>query len=217
MINAIIFDFDGVIAESVNVKTEAFAEIYRPYGELVVERVVAHHLANGGISRFEKFKLYHKEFLCIDLTEQEVKDLANKFSNLVLEKVISAPYVKGAYEFISKHYRDYDLFISSGTPKDEILKIMKARGLLKFFKGVYGSPERKDKHVKNIMKGNNYKKSEVVFVGDAPSDRDAARVNNISFIARIELKESGLLDEKNRIDDLNNLEMVIINLQYDLS
>ena len=213
MIKSIIFDFDGVIAESVQVKTDAFTEIYRPYGQDVVRKVVEHHKVHGGVSRFEKFKLYHKEFLGIDLTEQEIKEIAKKFSNLVVDKVISAPYVKGAYEFISKQYKVFDLFVSSATPRDEILKIVKARGLLKFFKGVYGSPEKKDEHVHKIMNRNNYNKSELVFVGDASSDRDAARVNNIGFIARIESNESCLLDEKNRINDLRSLEMTIINIK----
>mgnify|MGYP006077874289 FL=1 len=51
-IKAIIFDYDGVIAESVNVKTEAFAELYKPYGTDIVQKVIKHHEANGGVSRF---------------------------------------------------------------------------------------------------------------------------------------------------------------------
>ena len=212
MIKAIIFDFDGVIVESVQVKTDAFAEIYHPYGQDVMQKVIKHHEAHGGISRFEKFKLYHKEFLGIDLTKQKIEIMSRKFSNLVLEKVISAPYVKGSYEFISKHNHNYDFFISSATPKDEILKIVKARGLLKFFKGVYGSPKKKDEHVQQILNRKNYKEYEVVFIGDAHSDRNAAKVNNIEFIARIQSKESCLFDEKNKINDLRNIRHTIINL-----
>ena len=212
MIKAIIFDFDGVIVESVQVKTDAFAEIYHPYGQDVMQKVIKHHEAHGGISRFEKFKLYHKEFLGIDLTKQKIEKMSKKFSNLVLEKVISAPYVKGSYEFISKHNHNYDFFISSATPKDEILKIVKARGLLKFFKGVYGSPKKKDEHVQQILNRKNYKEYEVVFIGDAHSDRNAAKVNNIEFIARIQSKESCLFDEKNKINDLRNIRHTIINL-----
>jgi len=207
MIKAIIFDFDGVIVESVNVKTEAFAEIYRPYGKDVAQKVVEHHLANGGVSRFEKFRLYHKEFLGIDLTKKEVEDLAKKFSNLVLEKVIGAPYVKGAYAFISRQNSNFDLFISSGTPRDEMLTILKAKGLLIFFKAVYGSPEKKDEHVQKIMNRNNYKRSEVVFVGDAPSDRNAAKNNKIHFVARIS-KNNNLKNEKltvNNISEFDNM------------
>jgi beta-phosphoglucomutase-like phosphatase (HAD superfamily) len=35
MIKAIIFDFDGVILNSVNIKTLAFEEMYSKYGNLV--------------------------------------------------------------------------------------------------------------------------------------------------------------------------------------
>ena len=36
---AIIFDFDGVILDSVDVKTEAFKQLYTTYGIDVVEKV----------------------------------------------------------------------------------------------------------------------------------------------------------------------------------
>ena len=100
-IKAIIFDYDGVIAESVNVKTEAFAEMYKPYGESILKKVVSHHEANGGISRFEKFRIYHKEYLGQEIDQAMVDKLAERFSDLVLQKVVDSHYVKGAFEFIS--------------------------------------------------------------------------------------------------------------------
>ena len=59
----LVFDFDGVLADSVNIKANAFAELYSPYGSEIVERVVTHHLANGGMSRFDKFNYYHNVYL----------------------------------------------------------------------------------------------------------------------------------------------------------
>ena len=52
---AVVFDFDGVILESADVKTRAFVELYAAHGAEVVDRVREHHLANLGISRFKKF------------------------------------------------------------------------------------------------------------------------------------------------------------------
>ena len=52
----IIFDFDGVITDSVNIKKEAFAELYSKYGSRIQKKVVNHHLEHGGISRFDKIK-----------------------------------------------------------------------------------------------------------------------------------------------------------------
>ena len=73
-IKAIIFDFDGVISESVNVKTKTFAKLYLKYGKEISEKVVDHHLLNGGISRFVKFQLYHEKFLGIKLNNQQIKE-----------------------------------------------------------------------------------------------------------------------------------------------
>jgi len=48
MIRGIAFDFDGVLAESVGVKTKAYARLFEEHGEGVVSRVVDYHLKNGG-------------------------------------------------------------------------------------------------------------------------------------------------------------------------
>ena len=207
-IKAIIFDYDGVIAESVNVKTDAFAELYKPYGMDIVQKVIKHHEANGGVSRFEKFKIYHKNYLREDINQLEIDVLANKFSNLVLQKVIDSPYVTGVYDFISSNHKNYDFHISTGTPSDEIETILKQKSLRKFFNEVYGSPEKKDSHVKKILKKYSYNKSEVVFIGDALSDRDAARKNDIYFVGRYttvkEIKKEKLL-----INDFSEIENIL--------
>ena len=56
MVRNIIFDFDGVISESVGVKADGFAMIYKEYGTNIVDKVLNHHYANGGVSRYEKFR-----------------------------------------------------------------------------------------------------------------------------------------------------------------
>ena len=134
MHKGIIFDFDGVIVESVHIKTESFAEIYRPYGSKVVEKVVQHHLANGGMSRFEKFRLYQKEFLGKELFDDELSEITDRFSRLVTNRVIEAPYVEGAIEFIESYCKIFDLFVSSATPKKELREIIYRRKITKYFK-----------------------------------------------------------------------------------
>ena len=181
-IKAIIFDYDGVISESVDVKTRAFAKIYERYGNDIVNKVVRHHESNGGLSRFEKFKIYHNNFLGKEINKKEINFLANKFSELVIMEVINSPYVNGAINFISRNYKKYDFYISTGTPKNEIEIILKNKRIRKFFKAVYGSPTKKDLHIKEIIQQNRYLKSNIIFIGDAISDRDAALNNDIIFI-----------------------------------
>jgi HAD superfamily hydrolase (TIGR01549 family) len=207
-IKAIIFDYDGVIAESVNVKTETFAKMYKPYGNEIVVKVMKHHEANGGMSRFEKFKIYHKDFLEQEINSLKVAELAKQFSDIVLQKVADSPYVEGAYNFISSNYQKYNFYISTGTPTDEIEIILEKNDIRKYFKNVYGSPERKNIHVKKILKKYNLSKKEVVFVGDALTDRDAARDNGIEFIARYTTAEE-IKKEKYLINNFSQLENIL--------
>ena len=53
-IKSIIFDFDGVILDSLEAKSEAFEELYADYGTSIVKKVRKYHLSNGGVSRQKK-------------------------------------------------------------------------------------------------------------------------------------------------------------------
>ena len=182
MLKGIIFDFDGVIAESVQVKTDAFAMLYKPYGDNVVENVIKHHEANGGMSRFEKIKLYHGQFLNKMITNDEIKEFANQFSDLVVKKVIDSPYVPGVLEYIKKKSKRYGLFISTGTPTNEMNQILDGRAISHYFNQVYGSPEKKELHIAKIISKYNYMPDELIFYGDANTDIDAAEKFNIPFV-----------------------------------
>ena len=111
MIRAIIYDFDGVICDSVHIKSEAFVELYTPFGDEIASAVKEYHLAHGGVSRFEKFRHWHKKYLGITLSDDEVMDLAKQFSVLVKKKVIASSYISGAQEYLNKHQKNYHQFI----------------------------------------------------------------------------------------------------------
>ena len=92
---AVLFDFDGVIVESADIKTEAFRLLYAPYGQDVVAAAVAHHLAHGGVSRRKKIRHCHRVLLGIELERGELDALCHRFSQLVEDQVVAAPMVAG--------------------------------------------------------------------------------------------------------------------------
>lgn len=183
-IKNIFFDFDGVIAESVSAKTEAFRELYLRYGEEVASKVVSHHIHHGGVSRFEKFKIYHREFLGKKINEGAVQEMAQQFSQLVLEKVIQANEVRGATAFIEKHSKSHQLWVITGTPTPEIKLIAKERGLNKFFIDLYGSPATKTHWTEYIINKHHLKREETIFLGDATTDYEAALFSKLKFALR---------------------------------
>jgi phosphoglycolate phosphatase-like HAD superfamily hydrolase len=188
--DAIVFDFDGVLVESVDVKTRAFAELYRPFGERVVALVVAHHLAHGGISRFEKFRHYHRNFLRRELTPEEEARLGERFAELVDEAVVASPMVGGAGQFLQNYSASLPLFVASGTPEDELIRIVARRGMAGFFRGVFGSPAQKGAILQHILAAHGLSPQRTLMIGDAMTDYDGAQLAKVKFLGRVVAGES---------------------------
>lgn len=180
-----MFDFDGVLVESVDVKTRAFATLFEPYGYEVVRKVVDYHGKHGGVSRYEKFKYYYKELLNKPLTENALNDLGKRFSDLVFKGVISAPYVNGAYELLEKFHQNISMFVVSGTPQEELIQIIESRNLQNFFVEVLGAPIKKGVHIKRIMDSYGYDKESILFIGDSITDYNGALEAGVAFLGRV--------------------------------
>ncbi len=189
MIKGVIFDFDGVIVESVDIKTNSFAKLFESEGEKAVKEIIDYHLLNSGVSRFEKFRYIYNNILKRELSDEIFTNLCNRFSELVTEEVIKAPFVKGAKEFLHSYKKAYAFFVSTATPQIEIEFIIRKRNIADYFRGIYGAPIEKSNIVERIIKDNNFLPQELVYIGDAISDYKAACANSVNFIARINNNE----------------------------
>lgn len=194
MVRAIIFDFDGVIIESFDIKTQAFRELFKKYPDHV-EKIVEYHQQNGGISRFLKFKHIYGNILKQPLDEETFRRLGENFSNLVVEEVKKCPYVPGVLEFIQEKSKKMQLFIASGTPEEELRSIVAARGISDFFKGIYGSPATKSEIIQAILNKEKIESKDAVFIGDTITDYREANKAGVPFLARINsLSDNPLLE-----------------------
>ena len=189
-LQAIVFDFDGVLVESVDVKTQAFATLYKPWGEKVVAQVVAWHLEHGGVSRFEKFRHFHRYILCKELDEAEEERLGRMFSQLVEDAVVAADWVDGAEDFLKSYAGKLPLFVASGTPEVELRRIISRRRMEGFFRGIFGSPARKGEILRRIAEYHGYEPQNMLMVGDAVTDLEGAREAGVSFIGRVGSKQT---------------------------
>jgi len=217
MIKAIIFDFDGVIAESTDVKTRAFRKLFENEGEAVAESVERYHKENQGVSRFEKFRYIYTEILKRDLCESEYINLCDAFSQLVKDDVIRAPLVKGALDFLKRYSSRYLFFVASATPQEEMKTIISAKGLTCYFKDVYGAPRRKGDMVNSIKKQYGFLSNEVVYVGDAWSDFEAAKSNMVHFVARVTRDIDVFRDLTcERLADLTELKRIVDSIERSL-
>ena len=187
-IKAVILDFDGVLVESNTEKTKAFKELFALYPDHEKEMLEFHFL-NFSTPRMTKFEHFVHEFMKKPGDTETVMEMAARFSDLVMQRVISCLEVPGAMAFLRRFSERFPLYISSATPQGELIEIVRSRGMASFLTGIFGDPPvKKREAVQKVLKKENLLPEEILFVGDAVTDYLVARETGVRFMGR----DSGL-------------------------
>ena len=181
VISLVVFDCDGVILDSVDVKARAFGKIVEEYGSEAVTRMVEYHLAHGGVNRFRKFEWFYNVVLGRRISEDELQALSLEFRELVFEGVMHSPLVPGIMETLELLHGRLPMYVASGTPHEELLNVLDARNLTRFFEAVYGTPPGKSKLLRRIIEQEGVSPEEALMVGDSLTDLDAAQACGTRF------------------------------------
>ena len=179
----IFWDFDGVIKDSVEVKTRAYFQLFEPFGEVVAEKVRDHHEAHGGMSRFEKIPIY-LQWAGLETNLSTVSDYCEQFSQRVLKGVIDAPWVSGVERYLRNNSNQQTFLLVSATPQDELEHILRALDLRTCFAEVYGAPIRKQDAIGKALLERGIEARDCLMIGDAQADLDASEANQVSFLLR---------------------------------
>jgi phosphoglycolate phosphatase-like HAD superfamily hydrolase len=179
----IFWDFDGVIKDSVEVKSMAFEKLFSDYDQDLADRVREHHEKNGGVSRFEKIPLY-LSWSNEAVTNKKVQELCNRFSLMVKQSVIDSPWVDGFSEFIERHHKAKKHILVTATPIEEIEEILQSLNIRHFFYKIYGAPNTKSDAINETLRGLKIKPKHAIMLGDSESDYKAAKDNNMLFFLR---------------------------------
>lgn len=179
----VFWDFDGVIKDSVEVKTQAFSQLFEPYGAEVAERVRNHHEDHGGMSRFEKIPLY-LEWAGELVTPGRIDEYCQRFSRLAFQGVIDAPWVPGAEALLRGNPYRQKFVLVTATPQGEIEEILAALKLRSCFMDVFGAPTSKKEAIRITLASCKIEPQHCLMIGDAKADWDAAQANQSHFLLR---------------------------------
>jgi phosphoglycolate phosphatase-like HAD superfamily hydrolase len=175
--NKVVFDCDGIILDSNDVKSKAFAKSLIGSGNQSISEFIDYHKKNGGVSRFVKFEYFFKVLKNQENYQKDLNIALRKYSELSYKGLLDCgiiPGVKNILKFL--HNQNIDCFVISGGEQSEVRTILEKRGLSVFFKKIYGSPITKKEHL------NKLKLSNALYFGDSWSDYDAAKDFGIDFI-----------------------------------
>ncbi len=178
----IIFDFDGVILDSNNVKTNAFRNISNRFGECESNALVNYHIKHGGVSRFLKIKWFVENILKTK-NEDLIRHLVEEYGNEVSKSFESCAFRTNLFQ-LKKKLRGTKWSIASGGKQDEIVNLLEKKSMLEIFdNGIYGSPTSKMEIVKKtILNTESNEKNKFVLIGDSFYDYECAKENGIKFI-----------------------------------
>ena len=186
-----IFDFDGVIVDSVNIKDGIFYEIFKDESLTIAKESFIFHKKNQGKNRYYKIDHIIKKYLKHKITKK--KQYYKKFKKLYSlksKKIKIAPNLK---IFLKKN-TNKTFLINSAAPKLEISRFLKKNNLKHFFSKIYGGESKKEKNFNYIF--NTFNKDQVIYFGDLINDLNLANKFNIDFCG-VNLKYKKSLIKKN--------------------
>ena len=180
---ALIFDFDGVILESVDLKLRAASRLFPNHPERLPE-VLQYWRDNVSLSRYVKLRHIYAHILHQPLSPQDEAELGARFGADIACDYRSCPRVEGAVGLLEAYRGRCLMFVASGTPQDELRDVVQAQGLSEYFDGVFGSPAAKPAICRAVLDRWDVDPTEAVMIGDALLDLEAARAVGIGFVGR---------------------------------
>jgi len=182
VVKNILFDFDGVILDSMPIRDYGFKKIFEYFDDALVSQLLNYHNENGGLSRYVKIKYFYNEILDKEILEEEIDDYASNFSKIMKKELVNKKYlIVDTLEFFKNNFKKYNLHIVSGSDERELKYLCKKLEIDRYFQSINGSPTEKNKLVESVLLDNEYLTKETILIGDSINDYVASEVNGIDF------------------------------------
>jgi phosphoglycolate phosphatase-like HAD superfamily hydrolase len=179
----VFWDFDGVIKDSVSVKTDGFEKLFAGFGPSFAARVRRHHEAHTGVTRGEKIAVY-LGWAGEVASPARIEELSRRFSALVMQAVIDCDWIAGTREYLLANCGRQTMVLTTATPQQEIESILDALDIRRCFAEVFGAPTSKADAIRTVLRRTQCPQEHAVMVGDSDADLRAAAENRLPFLLR---------------------------------
>ena len=203
-IEFVIFDCDGVILDTNKIKTEAFKKTLNKYPKEKIDKLIAFHKENGGVSRKIKFEYFFNNIIN-DSDPKKVNDSLKKFKRISFQKLLLSRYIKGVLKFINiLKKNNIKIFIVSGAIQAELRKIFLLKNKNRYFYEILGTPKNKIDNIQIILDKYSLDINKGIFCGDSYTDYISAKKFKIKFIFVKEKSEWTNYKKIRKMNKINN-------------
>jgi phosphoglycolate phosphatase-like HAD superfamily hydrolase len=204
-----MFDFDGTLVDSNEIKREAFFTVSNHLSSS--KKIMFEILSMTDLGdRYDIFNRYSKRL------KEEFKFiidedfLVDKYTEICEKNVSLAQSILG-FDSLLNYLKKTDLkvIISSATPIITLKKIIINRKIDHFFDHIYGSPESKVEHIKKVIKAYNISPKEILYVGDSEVDMQASLISGSFFIGVGNDYSRFLSDQHQLVNNLDSIKNIL--------
>jgi phosphoglycolate phosphatase len=174
---ALVFDFDGTIADTLGETRRIFNQIAPDYGI----RQVGEHELDGLRHLSLKQLLDH-----LKIPKRRVPALISRGTGLMRGNITNLPMITGMKEVLvelRRHVHSYGILTSNSTPNVDLF--LRTHGLREQFDFISSTSKlsSKSKHLKAIRKTFSLRSEEILYVGDELRDVKASQKAGIPIAA----------------------------------
>lgn len=180
--SVILWDFDGVILDSMSIRKFGFEKVLEDYPKEEVNSLLDFHVKNGGLSRYVKFRYFFEDVRNEELSEKKLKELTQAYSAIMHKELVNRDrLIPETLKFIRNNQQNYKMHIVSGSDEEELKTLCEKLNIFLYFESIAGSPTPKKELIEALIIERNYKPGDLCLIGDSINDLEAAETNGIDF------------------------------------
>ena len=162
-VNTILFDCDGVILNSNQLKTQAYYNAAFPsYGHELARSLTTFLAKNTGKPRDYFFDYFLRSIVPPDISGPGLKELVSAVTKEAYKGLMECEISPCIFELREKT-PDTKWFVVSGGLEKELRDVFRNRSLFDLFDGgIYGGPMTKDEILSSLIKKKRYKISSTI-------------------------------------------------------
>ncbi len=178
---AFVFDFDGTLVDSNEIKWRGFEVAFADFPDRLGE-IMAYCRQWNHTHRSEKFRYVCERILGLSYTDGLSRVLHERYAAATEHAVVSAPEIPGAMAFLRRVSNRYRTALVSSTPHEVLLAMLDRREMRSYFDDIRGAPVDKSAWLTRFRVMHSLAGEQVIFWGDTEEDEHAAQTAGCVFI-----------------------------------